>query len=279
MNSHDGDPEWTGISRPDVVAELLADDVVRAAGFSDDDDLAAVLHTVRDLGHATVPKPSPDLAALLAQGLPQLRGDARRSRRRRTVGTAVVAGILTLGLTGVAAANNRLPPQAQSVVSRVVNDLTPFTIDPGPRRSAPGPKPVRPAPAAAPSAATDDTRPTRSAGSGESPDAGESPDPTDSPQATATRAAPVPLTAAPSGRARRPAANPTGVAAAEGDAAPAARPAAAADEGSRPGAGDAGSAPGGAGDSGSGRSAAGDSGGGDSSGGNFGNSGSGNSGD
>lgn len=89
------------------------------------------LADLRALGGDEPPAPSAALEALFAgSGLTDI--DARRrdarSRRRRVSFAVAAAAITTVGLTGVAAANDTLPQPAQRVVSRLVNDLTPFHI-------------------------------------------------------------------------------------------------------------------------------------------------------
>jgi hypothetical protein len=98
----------------------------------------------------------------------------------------VLAGAMTVAIaipaTGVAAANDSLPRPAERVVSRMVNDLTPFTIDPAtdlptPSHSvhAPIPRPgtagpTRPGPAVGGSVGTSPANPPSSGGFGEPED-------------------------------------------------------------------------------------------------------------
>ena len=111
----------------------------------------ADLHT---LGEGPAPEPTAELAALFA-GVSSL--DAARARRgplgRHRVGLVIAAvAVSTAGLTGLAAANTQLPQPAQRVVSRVVNDLTPFHVDPS--------RPPAPTPAPHPSTPAEDSPPT-----------------------------------------------------------------------------------------------------------------------
>lgn len=118
---------------------------VPAAGDPDAAESAAVtrfLDDLRSLGEGPAPRPSPELAALLA-GVPALTAARRRGprivRRVALIAAAVVAG------TTLAAVNHRLPAPAQRVVSNVVNDLTPFHIGtprPAPTTTTPIPSPT-----------------------------------------------------------------------------------------------------------------------------------------
>ncbi len=78
---------------------------------------------------AEVRMPGADQAAAILAALPA-EEVARRYRVGRTVTAAVVAGATILGLTGVAAAHDVLPEPAETVLTAVVNKLTPFHIDP-----------------------------------------------------------------------------------------------------------------------------------------------------
>jgi type IV secretory pathway VirB10-like protein len=108
------------------------------------------LTDMRALGEAPAPTPTPELAALLDGAVPL---DAvRRHLRRALVRAVLVAAAIIVAVT-VAAANHSLPQPAQRMVSNVVNELTPFHIDPvlpaadpvlppaPTRRPAPSPKP------------------------------------------------------------------------------------------------------------------------------------------
>jgi hypothetical protein len=89
------------------------------------DRLTGVLAAVRAEGDRVVPAPSPALAAMLVHGL----GSAPVRRRRGPIVLGVIlAGGTTFALSGVAAAHNALPGPAQSVVTDIVNSLTPFDI-------------------------------------------------------------------------------------------------------------------------------------------------------
>lgn len=100
-----------------------------------DDDVTRFLTELRALGDVAPLPPSPEVAALLAEPRP-------RFGRRRALHLAVrvaAAVVILVGVLGTAAANHRLPGPVQQMVSRVVNDLTPFHITPvhSPGSSAP----------------------------------------------------------------------------------------------------------------------------------------------
>jgi hypothetical protein len=117
--AHDGDQD-------DLVMEsMLSGDGAWGAGG----DLATLLGGLRELANGPVPQPTDELATLLSQGLPGISTARRRARRRKIVAGVVIGGVASLGLTGVAAANDRLPSQAQKVVSQVVENLTQFHVD------------------------------------------------------------------------------------------------------------------------------------------------------
>jgi hypothetical protein len=129
-----------GGDRPDVVAELLRDQVLLAIGEADGDvELAGALTAIRRLGAGPVPRPSTELEARFDATVPSSLAGRQLSRRTRVIVGTVVASMSAVGLTGVAAASNQLPAGPQQVVTRVINDLTPFTIGPG--RSTPLPHP------------------------------------------------------------------------------------------------------------------------------------------
>ena len=90
--------------------------------------LEGVLLEMHDLGRMHVPQPSPELETLLTNGLPNLRQRRRRAHRRRVVVGTVLAGSMTMSLTGIAAANDRLPGASQGVIAGVINGITPFHI-------------------------------------------------------------------------------------------------------------------------------------------------------
>jgi hypothetical protein len=129
----------------DVVAELLDDARGRSIGpRAEDAELAAVLSAVRQLGSGPAPAPSAALAAAFAGVATDELAVRRLRRRHRAALAALVIGMTSIGATGVAAANDTLPPGPQKVVSRMVDDLTPFRIDPAPS-VAPSPSPRSPA--------------------------------------------------------------------------------------------------------------------------------------
>jgi hypothetical protein len=115
----------------DVVALLLADPALDPTGDdrSDQVALASALYAIRGLAAIEAPAPSAELAARFAAVPPLSLAKARMSRRSKLIAGTIIAGVSTVGLTGVAAANDQLPDGPQNVVSRVVDDLTPFTID------------------------------------------------------------------------------------------------------------------------------------------------------
>ena len=140
--------------------------------------LEGVLLEMHDLGRMHVPHPSPQLEALLTNGLPNLRQRRRRAHRRRVVVGTVLAGSMTMSLTGIAAANDRLPGASQGVIAGVINGITPFHIQDRrtrpvvprvPEQAPERPAPAHPSPSGEPSGDqgsespepgdTDDTRP------------------------------------------------------------------------------------------------------------------------
>jgi len=95
-------------------------------------DIALLMRELRELGRVPPPAPSPELEALLSQGIPEFR--RRRAPRRLAAVAAVVLGATSA--TGVAAAADRLP----GPVADMVNDLTPLRVgDHHPRPGAPLP--------------------------------------------------------------------------------------------------------------------------------------------
>ena len=101
--------------------------------FSDPSPLVTQFLTdLRALGDGPAPPPSDELAALFS-GASSITA-ARQGRSvfaRHRVGLVIAAAAMsTAALTGIAAAHDRLPQPAQTVVARVVNDLTPFHVDP-----------------------------------------------------------------------------------------------------------------------------------------------------
>jgi hypothetical protein len=116
------------------------DDTVDMSGDQRAEPVMQFLNELRALGDAPAPAPSGDLAAVFAGATPLgLAGASRhrRSRRRRSVFAVAAVSAAAMTFTGVAAANDSLPQPAQQFVSTVVDDLTPFHIDP----SRPGPAP------------------------------------------------------------------------------------------------------------------------------------------
>lgn len=103
------------------------------------DPVTAFLADLRAFADGPAPAPSAELLAAFGGATP-LAG--RRLPGRRAL--AVAAAAVVLGATGVAAAQHQLPDPAQRLVSRVVEVLTPFQVDPADRVS---PKPTRTVPA------------------------------------------------------------------------------------------------------------------------------------
>lgn len=121
----------------------IAGDSRGSGQFADPSPLVAqFLRELGALGDGPPPAPSAELAAVF-DGTASLSAARRRRSTLRThrVGVAIAAAaISTAALTGVAAANERLPQPAQTVVARVVNDLTPFHVDPSHLPAAHHPK-------------------------------------------------------------------------------------------------------------------------------------------
>jgi hypothetical protein len=103
-------------------------DLMLSAANPQTTGLEGVLLEMHDLGRMYVPHPSPELETLLTKGLPNLRQQRLRARRRRAVVGTVLVGSITMSLTGIAAANDRLPGGSQSVIAGVINGITPFHI-------------------------------------------------------------------------------------------------------------------------------------------------------
>ena len=95
---------------------------------------------LRAFGDGQAPTPSAELSAAFA-GATVLRG---RRRRRLSLIAAAAAVLLVVG---VGAATTRLPQPAQSLVSRLVNVLTPYHLDPA---REPARAPVLPVPVTTP---------------------------------------------------------------------------------------------------------------------------------
>jgi hypothetical protein len=119
----------------DETAEALLSGHGRA-----EDPLTGVLVALRAEADRPVPAPSAALAELLANGAPEEDELGRRRRVGRTVLGVIVAGGTTLALSGVAAAHDALPGPAQDAVTSIVNDLTPFHIEP--KKATPTPRPA-----------------------------------------------------------------------------------------------------------------------------------------
>jgi hypothetical protein len=160
-------------------------------------DVALLVREIQVLGRQPAPAPSPELEALLRQGLPNL-----RKRRRRTAAVGiVVAG--SMSMTGIAAAADRLPGPSQGVVTHVINHWTPFHVDDRRQRPTapnyPARLPERQAPApAAPRPSDDrdlsgpepveqpDVTPTLPRGTEHERDGGRTPAPNPSPTSNRT---------------------------------------------------------------------------------------------
>jgi hypothetical protein len=119
-----------GDAYPDdeIAGALLRPDGTRARS-----ELAAVLLEMQELGRVPAPEPSPELRSLLTKGLPNIR--RKRARRRNVVVGATLVSAMTVGVTGIAAANDSLPGGSRGVVAGVINNLTPFHVHD--RRSRP----------------------------------------------------------------------------------------------------------------------------------------------
>jgi hypothetical protein len=101
--------------------------VLAGSGNPGDPVAAAVLDLRRTAARMPAPQPSAELAALFAGGVPVDELARRRNKSFIVLGVVVAAGS-TLALSGVAAAHDALPGPAQSIVTGIVNDLTPFHI-------------------------------------------------------------------------------------------------------------------------------------------------------
>ena len=101
------------------------------------EDVALLVHELRELGRPPAPAPSPELETLLLEGMPKL--GRRRARRRAAVAAALVIG--STSVTCVAAAADRLPAPAADVI----NDLTPIHLGHHHPRPAAPPTLKRPA--------------------------------------------------------------------------------------------------------------------------------------
>lgn len=108
---------------------------------------------LRTLGIQPPPEPSTELAALFSGAVPL--GAARRRLAHPRAVIAGAAAVAVLATTGAAAANDSLPQPAQRFVSRVINLVTPFHVDPSPHPGTPVPE-IPVAPAQTPSSSTPD---------------------------------------------------------------------------------------------------------------------------
>lgn len=98
------------------------------------DEVVGFLLALRALGESPAPAPTPELAALIG-GAVAIRN---HPYRRHAVRALLAAAALVAALVG-AAANHSLPQPAQRVVSNLVDNLTPFHIDPGSPPPPPAP--------------------------------------------------------------------------------------------------------------------------------------------
>jgi hypothetical protein len=117
-----------GNEPPALLDDATAERLIVGAGASAD-PLTIALADLRAAAAARpVPTASPALIELITNGLgtDEL---ARRRRRGRIVLGVAAAATTTLTLSGVAAAHDVLPAPAEGVVTDVVNNLTPFTIE------------------------------------------------------------------------------------------------------------------------------------------------------
>lgn len=92
---------------------------------------------LRALGEGPAPKPSPELDFMMgAKIIPLYPPNARRRSRIKVTGAFAAAASVALGLVWTAAANQQLPDGAQGIVSKVVNNLTPFHVEPTSRHDS-----------------------------------------------------------------------------------------------------------------------------------------------
>lgn len=130
MNPFDDD--WNEMSADLPPTPESGSEPVLGGELAQSAQLTQFLAELRTFADEAAPPPSPELAALLGGATPiEFAPSARRKAHwhRRALAVAAV-GAATLGLTGVAAAKESLPQPAQRVVSDVVNDLTPFHLEP-----------------------------------------------------------------------------------------------------------------------------------------------------
>jgi hypothetical protein len=133
------------------ITELLAESEQETSA-----EIEEALYELLDLASRPAPSPSGELAALLQVD------DLMRHRwaRKHRTGLIVlgVVGALGLGATGAAASNLQFRELAQDTVVTLINQYTPFHVDP----------PKRPVGGENPGSGTPSTRPTPSTSPGES---------------------------------------------------------------------------------------------------------------
>jgi hypothetical protein len=157
------------MSRPDDdVDEMINDPAV-----------AEFLDELRSLAVVAGPAPLPDLDAMLAGTVPVPRAPRPRVRvplRRHPVLTSLATAAAVIALLVAGAATHNLPAYAQRFVSKIVNTVTPFHIEPVPDHPKPseGPPPGHPTrPHATPPVRSgSSTSPSPSTGSPSSPGSG-----------------------------------------------------------------------------------------------------------
>lgn len=110
-----------------------------AGNSQEPDEVARFLVELRALGDGPAPAPAPAVAALIGGAVP-----LRSHSLRRTAARAALVAAAVLAALVAAAANHSLPQPAQRVVSNVVNNLTPFDIDPNHAPTTPTPPPPKP---------------------------------------------------------------------------------------------------------------------------------------
>jgi hypothetical protein len=143
----DNDMSGNAPSNPSTSADAAGDDPVIASMVRDaggDGELSAALEHIRTLRAGSVPTPSPELAALLADGLP---GGATPKGRMRP-GHRALLGVILIGGLGTTAAGTAFAEEgirrgAATVFANVIN-MTPFGM-PLPV-AAPTEKPATPRP-------------------------------------------------------------------------------------------------------------------------------------
>lgn len=208
--------------------------------MSASDPVQEFLGEMRRLAAGSAPEPSAELSAVLSGATP-LPTAPRRLRdvplpphrvRRHPLLTAAAVAVVALALLVTGAATHHLPAYAQRLVSRVVNTVTPFHIDPVNRSKHPVPpgsgKPTRGRQSSRPAPiASNPTVPGPSASTPSLPSAPVSSTPTTPPASPPTSATPSTGSVRSSGSPSRgdgssrtvatPVARPTTPAAASGD--------------------------------------------------------------